>query len=196
MTDTIEPTDVTRTMRCPRCGATATHTIRPALAGEAVACPTCAEKGHRVACVEAIDPTEEQKQAAYSWCHAKWVGHLERDLARLLAEREHKLRGDLDYYKAGLTAYRANLDAARARIAELEGLANTAMDNRDAHKNYAIELEEREAAHLAHIKALREACSGAQDALDSQFKLGVDAAVVCQKAINATAHYDVEGGEG
>lgn len=89
--------DITRTMRCPRCERTDTHTIDRSIAGEPVACWTCSGEGHRVACVvtPVIEPTEEQKRAANAFVTKGRVAEDDSPasmaLARLLAEREHKL---------------------------------------------------------------------------------------------------------
>jgi hypothetical protein len=152
------------------------------------------------------------------------------DLARLLAEREHKLREERDEAQRALAEIdelvgpggdgttfgrvessflryqmlQDDLDAARARIAELEVYADTAMVNRDAHKDYAIELEEREAAHLAHIKALRFAAGkvSLRNPADGPcfcvvpIDKGQAHHLCCQlmrRTLSVTAHYDVEG---
>ena len=107
-------------------------------------------------------------------------------LACLLAEREHRLREELtaqckpdvdmcggceacvelkrnqlDYALSHAAeercAARADLDAARARIAELEGQASRDAVSWAALKGRERELEEREAAYLAQIKALTDA---------------------------------------
>jgi hypothetical protein len=91
------------------------------------------------------------------------------DLARLLAEREHKLiMSFMDHvagcdkgWSAEVANLRADLDVCGARIAELE---------------------EREGQHLAHIKAGRKAVAAW---VADRHKLGVD-------FLADTAHYDVE----
>jgi hypothetical protein len=131
-----------------------------------------------------IEPTEEQKQAAASAFHGYDHLHLHsRDIevvARLLAEREAALLALVQHAQMSSMARAADLDAARARIADLEKsdalLGRHAelveqMEAREAeHLQRIADLEAwgthvvwrderdaaqaREAAHLAHIKAL------------------------------------------
>jgi hypothetical protein len=191
---------------------------------------------------DTIEPTEEQKQAAYSWCHAKWVGHLEQDLARLLAEHEHKLREQLVREKwqtpeakerttqmwlgrlevlhvenrrldALCGALRADLDAARTevehfrkRLGETDVEACEARTELEAARARIAELEqtgpsellktayrmacEDEGKHLAHIKAGRKAVAAwiNDPWIEGRHKMGV-------QFLSDTAHYDVEGEE-
>lgn len=180
-----------------------------------------------------IEPTEEQKQAAERFIIEGVMHNAAQQcsaLARLLAEREAKLReyvGQLEDQATGqqdlvdtlrarvaeaesaLAIYvandekadtllkRAGLDdttnvvprlaalvdetaALRARVAELEVYADTAMRNRDAHAAARDELEEREAQHILDIKALR-------DALTQGYALSLNAR---DRVLAATAHYD------
>jgi len=257
-----------------------------------------------------IEPTEEQYEAAASVFRYRWSGVDVADVARLLAEREHRLRASVDElsqsWRDSVLAcakrrnealdqadkLRADLDAARARIAELEEKAaylqklNDAaavgieageklakriaelelnVDNRllasliraeapwvnvsvvreqnksdlDAARARIADLEaeqadtvgcegcgkrlpsqcavstgdpvylcarcvspmhmEREAAHLAHIKALREALQEARPSVEAWVTGDGDdsdcqALQTIDEALADTAHYDVEGG--
>jgi chromosome segregation ATPase len=117
---------------------------------------------------DTIEPTEEQKQAAQALFKFQTSDVDVDDVARLLAEREHKLRRECtlkslrsiravsDAATADVDQLRADLEAAHARIAELEGQASRDAVSWAALKGRERELEEREAAHLAQIKALRE----------------------------------------
>jgi hypothetical protein len=114
------------------------------------------------------------------------------------AEVEHfrKRLGETD---AEACEARADLDAARARIAELE--AANGLDE-SAHLARIAELYRDNTAHLAHIKALKGALVEALEDLDraddnsSKYGDGVDTTETrrtLKAAISATAHYDVEG---
>jgi hypothetical protein len=106
---------------------------------------------------DTIEPTEEQKQAARLHFYPA-DDHIDDAttlaLARLLAEREAALLALVQHTQMSSMARAADLDAARARIAELEGQASRDAVSWAALKGRERELEEREAAHLAHIKAL------------------------------------------
>lgn len=144
-----------------------------------------------------IEPTEEQRAAAIRlWSRAGPTGYgmaaAVDEIARLLAEREAKLREEVTRLEA-LCTEEARLiverDTLRARVAELEATTNRAWVRiaaaESAASNYEEMLEEaqkREAQHLAAIKALR-----APSRLP--FDYGVQAAAY-DKAIAATAHYD------
>ena len=154
-----KPTDITRSMRCPACSVVGTHTINASMANEPVLCPACAKSGKRSTCV-AVEPTEEQRQAAFeffatdqpnAW-HQDWIaGHVVPepasndeetrsmvDLARLLAEREAKLREEAD----------ANIRlrvAAEDRTRLLQGLANTAKTEADTLRARVAELVAKQA---------------------------------------------------
>jgi chromosome segregation ATPase len=196
---------------------------------------------------DTIEPTEEQKQAALRmWKQSGGtVSSIIDDIARLLAEREHKLREDIkemvrivgpqhkelieqeeELERRGekILELRADLDAARARIAELEEttigrLVVEAEANRASHKSDRMEMqqhiakitdqkaaafrrladmEKREAAHLAHIKALRERVKSNQESMRFMAQFGFDlsaAKVLNEDVLADTAHYDVEGEE-
>jgi hypothetical protein len=79
-------------------------------------------------------------------------------IAELIAEREHKLREELsgldalDATMSDLVEVRAALHAARARIAELEGQCASSIEDQ---RHQATCYVDREAAHIANIKALR-----------------------------------------
>jgi hypothetical protein len=94
-----------------------------------------------------IEPTEEQMQAAIEWISLPaTVRHSATHIARLLAEREHKLREenshlrrqnddlrrDQDRVGADVAPLRRDLDAARARIAELEERSARRLDDSTA----------------------------------------------------------------
>jgi hypothetical protein len=132
---------------------------------------------------DTIEPTEEQKQAAKSFVHSEFglapsIQFLTPRIARLFAEREAALLALVQHAQMSSMARAADLDAARARIAELEGQSSRDAVSWAALKGRERELEDREAAHLAQIKALREMLVSAP---------GMEM---------LTAHYDVEGGEG
>lgn len=130
-----------------------------------------------------IEPTEEQREAALRFCKDHSVcgnGWLvdEFTVAELLAEREAKLRERC--VCIGVETGRAERDALRARVAELERL--------DLDRDRALYLAEveyfaasaREAQHLADIKALREA-------LGQGYALSLNAR---EQVLKVTAHYD------
>jgi hypothetical protein len=109
-------------------------------------------------------------------------------------------------------------EAWRARIADLEVQASRDAVSWAALKGRERELEEREAAHLAHIKALRTAVEAAEKMRRLVVKVVcspaaandgvVVSSTVCRALDDAnlqapfgdvladTAHYDMEGGEG
>lgn len=189
-----------------------------------------------------IEPTEEQKQAAWDWMASppppadKTTAD---QLAEFLAEREAKLRKQLAFMEAGsLADYNAfaealqkedaylaeiNLinerlaemrevdgrksrmlydrdvviDTLRARIKELEAacgerLAKLGEAYEEAETGWLgdiKELEEREAQHLADIKALREVLN---DGLNDPNDIGEEAARDAAEALlQRLAHYDV-----
>lgn len=151
----IEPTEVTRTMRCPRCRRTDTHTIDRSIAGEPVACWPCSGEGHRVACVvvEApIEPTEEQMQAALDWISLDLdMKYGAQHIAELLAEREAKLRDDVAAAMAITEDGVKKCIELRTRVYELEQKIVS-----EGELALLLEASERrEAQHLADIKALR-----------------------------------------
>jgi hypothetical protein len=91
---------------------------------------------------DTIEPTKKQKQAAERFVLGR--SHVDdEDIARLLAEREHKLREELQTQFAHEIALcgeklddendqlRADLDAARATIAELKEDLRIAWDDCD-----------------------------------------------------------------
>jgi predicted nucleic acid-binding Zn-ribbon protein len=154
---------------------------------------------------DTIEPTEEQKQAArHMWMQAYddddtiIIG----DIARLLAEREHKLREEqaatIEAFHdatrvrvAAVRQLRDDLDAARARIAELE-------ESLTAEEEITAHLRDLKAAHLAHIKALREALQGARPSVEAWVTgdgddSDCDALQTVDEVLADTAHYDVEG---
>jgi hypothetical protein len=156
------------------------------------------------------EPTEEQREAAaihvfglacsrpsvIAWVRTGRTDGMDEvpevpqalDLARLLAEREHRLRADIvrkaDVEFSSMQAYidhqtqllksadrkeialRTDLTAARAQIAELEAQAarldQLLRDEKLGHTKAEMSLRrsiEREAANLAQIKALRRIMS-------------------------------------
>lgn len=148
-----------------------------------------------------IEPTEEQRQAAREACGVKQDITLSDDLARLLAEREAKLREEYqsptqDVVISQLRARVAELEAKQAR---LKHLANDEVAACGVHIDSLEKLlaasTDREAQHLADIKAGRKAVAAWLDDpwLEGRRKLGED-------FMAATAHYDdakaAEGGEG
>jgi hypothetical protein len=169
---------------------------------------------------DTIEPTEDQKQAAalqhgYSPNDSyvrDWIKGTSRCpvptgpflLARLLAEREHKLlekadlaraateRQLLDLRKIHRDQLQADLDAARARIAELEASQADLLRQHylDLHNMKAA--TEREAAHLAHIKALHQFIGDREE----EEGIWIPRAEFKDIPKHDTAHYDVEGGEG
>ena len=225
-----------------------------------------------------IEPTEEQCEAVFRFLAKEIDDHDEvraEALARLLAEREAALLALVQHAHMSSMARAADLDAARARIADLEksdallgrhadlveqieareaaqiqriaelesdvagkdelveslrydvakleatesAFAETdaALRRREAaHLQRIVELEavfaastsarvadtmanlEREAAHLAHIKALRACCHGLVHDVD-RLMCGIDVgrhAMLMRSTLADAAHYDVEGGEG
>jgi hypothetical protein len=115
-------------------------------------------------------------------------------------------RNQLDYALSHAAeercAARADLDAARARIAELEAQAarldQLLRDEKLGHTKAAMSLHRcnvAEAAHLAHIKALRACCHGLVHDVD-RLMCGIDVgrhAMLMRSTLADTAHYDVEG---
>jgi hypothetical protein len=74
---------------------------------------------------DTIEPTEEQMQAAKSFVHSEFglapsIQFLTPRIARLFAEREAALLALVQHAQMSSMARAADLDAARARIAELE----------------------------------------------------------------------------
>jgi hypothetical protein len=134
-----------------------------------------------------IEPTEEQKQAALD-CVGDNITVDDGPIARLLAEREHKLREDLKAHAATNFGFAVTLDAelsaARARIADLEADASRLRAERHEWMDGCVELRGRERAHLAHIKAL-------EGLLDEYRKRAHPADIH-----EIEAPVDVEGGEG
>ena len=155
-----------------------------------------------------IEPTEEQRQAAEAFCVGNLMGY-EMQVARLLAEREHKAT---TLWRANEAAARADARVVmqqaenrcgelrvalnvvemecerrgekvlelRAEIARLQALnaEPVAHPELDAARARIAELDAREAAYLAQIKALREMLVSAPG-MEMMTALG-----------------DVEGGEG
>lgn len=171
----IEPT-VTRTMRCTTCSVVGTHTIDASMRNEAVLCPACAESGKRSACVVVapIEPTEEHYDAVCRFL-SKEIDNGDNvrveALARLLAEREAKLRGEhqviIATMRRGADELIADNDTLRARVVDLEAkqarlkhLANDEVAACGAHIDSLEKLLKaataREAQHLADIKAAKQ----------------------------------------
>ena len=208
----IEPTEITRTMRCPRCQRTDTHTIDRSIAGEPVACWPCSGEGHRVACVvvEApIEPTEEQMQAAAAFvarhgeqnevidsggqARLEWSPtHTVDDIARLLAEREAKLREEhvaffhkeLDGWTDTNEALRAEVRYLRARVAELTK-ENDALRVQAINKGDGADRQRYQ--HLADIKALHQFLGDHEEEEGIWIPRSEFKDVPCRKYL---AHYD------
>jgi hypothetical protein len=142
-----------------------------------------------------IEPTEDQRMAAAHYYAngreltpyiAAWVktgegceGDNVDSLARLLAEREAALLALVRHAQMSSMARAADLDAARARIAELEAqLAGVVRGSMHT-----------EAAHLAHIKALRGDGAALLNCEHNNMREMRDQFV---STLIATAHYDVE----
>jgi hypothetical protein len=221
---------------------------------------------------DTIEPTEEQCEAVKAWCTTELgVRYGWRHIARFLAKREHKLREELtaqcnpdvdmcggceacvelkrnqlDYALSHAAeerrALQADLDAARARIAELEksdallGRHAELVEQMEAREAAQIQriadleakikdacfscpgcgrhdfgffasqikaacgpcrvraesAEAREAAHLAHIKALHQFIGDREE----EEGIWIPRAEFKDIPKHDTAHYDVEGGEG
>lgn len=182
-----------------------------------------------------IEPTEEQRAAAARFYYreqsdtGRLIGHVAdwvetgagcanvdadvRDLARLLAEREAKLRKQLAFMEAGSQAdynafaealqkedaYLAEINLINERLAELEAANGL---NEVAHLARISELYRDNEQHLLDIKALVRsccvACCVAMDAIDDGDS--VAARNELAEATERLAHYDdakaAEGGEG
>ncbi len=156
-----------------------------------------------------IEPTEEQKQAAEKaigetilvlhWNSRKAAGD---NLARLLAEREAKLRGDVEA-AMNLTAdgvrkclnLRAEVARLEAKLSRPQPLGMVLLDENEALRARVAELEADlaafmfgEAQHLADIKALTAALD---DVLNDPNDIGEEDARDAGEALLARlAHYD------
>jgi hypothetical protein len=92
------------------------------------------------------------------------------------------------------TELRAGLDAARARIAELESENTFLVVQLDLYKKVEAHnegLREERAAHLAHIKALHQFLGDREE----QEGIWIPRAEFKDIPKHVTAHYDVEGEE-
>lgn len=173
---------------------------------------------------DTIEPTEDQRMAAAHYYAngreltpyiAAWVktgegceGDNVDSLARLLAEREAALLALVQHTQMSSMARAADLDAARARIAELEAEQDDTVGCEGCGKRLpslcAVSTEdpvylcarcvspmhmEREAAHLAHIKALRGDGAALLNCEHNNMREMRDQFV---STLIATAHYDVE----
>ena len=102
--------------------------------------------------------------AGQAWCCRMLLQVEHFDVARLLAEREHRLsvRFTEQVYDEEVR-HRADLDAARARIAELE--KSDALLGR--HADLVEQMEAREAEHLQRIVELEAVVAGKDELVES-----------------------------